>query len=349
MKTLILTIVMGLSLALILMGCQSVYVTSAKVYLQQNDLDNAQEQLELGLQQNSNDAQAHYLLGQIYGRKQMYHEMLTEFNASLALSDKYKGDIQGFKEAHFKDHYNAAVEHFNNSRIDRAIAELKIATLIDPSDQEGWGLLGRAYVRNQQDDEAMAALTEAVTLDPTFEKMDDHILLMEMYYNKAKYQEALNEAMQILRHEQTNAEAIKIAAFCYNQLGMPDKAIEYYQQILTVNPDDPDLIFNLGLLYEQMERFQDAVVQFKRTFELNPKDVEAILHCAQMYLEKLEDNHSAIECYKQALQIDPENPGIWNNLGIAQIRAGEKENDVKLIEEGKASIAKATELQAQNP
>jgi len=349
MKTLMTILTFGILFAVTLTGCQSVYVTSAKVYLQQNDLDNAREQLLLGLQKNPRDAQAHFLLGEIYARQKMYSEMISTFNASLAVNERYKSDIEEIREKHFRDHYNNAVEHFNNQRIDQAIEELRTVTLIDPGDQEGWALLGKSHVRNEQPEEAIAALTRAIELDPNFEKMDDRILLMEMYYSQEQFQEALNAAMEILRQDSANKEAIRMTAFCYNQLGLPEKAIEYYLQALENQPDDSDLVFNLGLLYEQMERYDDALTQFHRAFELNPEDKEAILHCAQTYLERREDNLKAIECFKKAIELDPDNPEIWNNLGIAQIRAGQEGDDAVLIEEGKVSIQKAAELRGETP
>ena len=119
--------------------------------------------------------------------------------------------------------------------------------------------------------------------------------------------------------------------------------------ILKDQPDNPELIFNLGLLYESMERYDDAIAQFERAHELNPEDLEAILHHAQLCLEKTGDYLGAIECYKAALKISQDNPSILNNLGVAQIRAGNELEDQSLIDEGTATLKRAEELKAKNP
>ena len=69
MKTLVSLLILAVLAGFTLTGCQNVYVTSAKVYLQQNDLEKAREQLMLGLEENANDAQAHYLLGDLALRR----------------------------------------------------------------------------------------------------------------------------------------------------------------------------------------------------------------------------------------------------------------------------------------
>ena len=335
-------------IAMMLNGCTSTYVTSAKVYIQEGYNDKAKEQLTNGLKQNPGDAQAHYILGTLYAQDKDYEEMITEFDATQALTKKYDDDIHALKDKHFDNQYNASVEHFNNKRIEQAIKTMKIAVLIDPTDQEGWTLLGKSYVRNQEYDKAIDVIQKAIELDPNFENIEDRVLLMDVYYNTKKYDEALNCAMEILRVDETNKDAVRKAAFCYNELGQSEKAMQYYRELLKNNPDDSDLIYNFGLLYEKRENYQEAVTQFVRAIEINPTDNEAILHCAQLYMELLQDNDNAVKYFRMAVEIDPENSGVLNNLGVALIRAGNEKDDAKLIEEGTALIKKANELKGLN-
>jgi superkiller protein 3 len=358
MKSVLILVLMCCLSAALLSGCQSVYVTSAKVYLQQNDFENAKKQLQEGLQINPKDAEAHYLLGKIYAQQDQYAEMLQEFDAALALNQKNKADIEKTKAKHFRDLFNEAVEKFNNKQPEEAIPLLKQAVLIAPEDREAWSLLSKSQIRLKQYVEGKTTLQKAISLDPQYTSLDDRVLLMEMQYNDGQQMEALNIAEEILGKDAANKDAIRVAAFSYNYLAMQEqdatkkaalqnKALDYYQKVLESQPDDADLVFNLGLLYEAMERYDEAIAQYERAFTLNPKDLEAVLHKAQIYLDRKNDNQKAIEGYQRALELDPDNAGIWNNLGVALIRAGEKTNDEALIKEGTTALKKAEELRGK--
>ncbi len=350
MKTILSVTAFCCLLALSLSGCRNPDVVSASIYLyQQNDVEKAERYLKSALQTNPNDAEAHYMLGQVYARKKMYPEMLEEFSASLNIKEKYKSKIDSTKKKIFLGLYNGAVEQFNNGNYPKAIDKLKDAVLIDPGDREGWSLLGKAYVRNDQLDEAVFALEKAVALDPNYENVNDHVLLMQLYYEQGEVDKALNGTMEILSKDPTNSDAVKVAAFCYNEKGQTEKALEYYRGMIENEPDNPDLIFNLGLLYEEIEQYDKAAEQFEKVVQLSPQDEEAMLQAAKVYLEFTEDFDKAVEKYRMALALDPQNAGIMNNLGIALIRLGEKKDDQSLIDEGTEYIRRAAELRGETP
>ncbi len=344
----------------IFLGCQSVYLTSAKVYIQQNDLENARLQLEEGLKQNPNDAEVHFLLGEIYSRQKQYPEMLREYDATLALNQKHKAEIEKTKEKHFRDLYNSAVENFNNKQSEQAIEKLKYAILINPQDREGWSLLGKSYVRLQQFDTATEAFNKAIALDPNYESLGDRVLLMQMYYNNKNNDEALKLAEVIMRKDPANIDAIRVGAFCNNEravqesdpvkkLEFQNQAISFFKKVLETQPDNPDMHFNLGELYRAMERYDEAISEYELTFALNVKDTEAISRAAFLYLEMKKNNPRAIELYKKAVEIDPQNGSYWTNLGVAQIQEGTSTNSKELLEEGKKSLEKGKGLSSQNP
>ncbi len=345
MKKLIPIIIACILIAMGLSSCRNPDVVSAGIYFyQQNNADKAEELLVNSLKTNPNDFEAHYMLGQVYAHKKKYPEMISEFDASLAIKSKYQAKIDSTKEKHFFNLYNGAVENFNKGVLDKTIDQLNTALLIEPGDQQGWALLGKSYIRNQNHDEALLALEKAVELDPELEAINDHVLLMQIHYENEDYDKALDISANVLERDPKNIDAVKIAAFCYNAIGETDKALEYYQNLLIEEPDDPDLVFNMGILYEQMEKYDEAIELFIRAFELNPQDFEAILHCAQVFLDIKGDNLKAVECYEKALEIEPDNAGVLNNYGIALIRAGEQNEDQSLITRGTEAIKRATEL-----
>src|SRR4030067_3531132 len=91
----VLLIVLIASLFLMLfLGCQSKEVTSAKVYIQQDNWEKAKEQLEQAVNLYPNDPEAHYLLGEVYGREKQWGKMNEEFYQSLAIGPKFEQQIK---------------------------------------------------------------------------------------------------------------------------------------------------------------------------------------------------------------------------------------------------------------
>jgi tetratricopeptide (TPR) repeat protein len=367
MKTTLIVLTLMLCAGLTLTGCNSVWVTSAKVYLQQNNLEKAQEMLQKGLEENPNDAQAHYLLGDIYAQQKNYPEMLTEFNASLALSQKFKPEMDAAKTKIFRALYNQAVEEFNKQAPDKAAELLTTAVMVSPQERTGWSLLGKANINQKKYNEAIEALNKVVALDPKFEALDDRGWLMKMYYATGQYEKSLNAAKDILSHDQSNKEAVSNLASSYNELARAESdplkkkelqsmALDYYRKEIEIRPTDPDLHYNMAVLYESMENHDGALGEFQKAFELNPKDKDALLRATSIYIIKSEADtanalgyyKSAVEGYKKYLELDPVSDKIWLALGSLQIQIGSiLENRAIATEDQKnVTAAQKTEIKA---
>ncbi len=68
-----------IALALVLPGCQSKYMTSGKVYVQQGNWAKAQEQFELEVQANPSNGEAYAYLAEGYAKAGSYAEAGESF------------------------------------------------------------------------------------------------------------------------------------------------------------------------------------------------------------------------------------------------------------------------------
>ncbi len=59
------------------------------------------------------------------------------------------------------------------------------------------------------------------------------------------------------------------------QLGFPDRAAADFEEAAWIEPDDPEVQFNLGTAYLSMGDFEQAINNFTRAIDLNPGVADA--------------------------------------------------------------------------
>jgi lipoprotein NlpI len=147
-------------------GCQSPALTGAKVYIQQQDWDNAREQLEIAVQQEPGNAEAHYLLGRAYGEQGDYEAMVRAFQTSLEISERWKADIESVRDEKWVVVFNRGVQAGREENFQKAAEEFEIATIIDPENPDAFNNLGFAYTSLDRLDQALEAYGRVFELQP---------------------------------------------------------------------------------------------------------------------------------------------------------------------------------------
>jgi len=98
------------------------------------------------------------------------------------------------------------------------------------------------------------------------------------------------------------------------------KAIWAYKEALKANPGYDEIYFNLGVMYMNVGNKEKSEFYIKKSIEINPISVTSYIVLGNLYLNKFDDIEKAKECYKKAIEIEPENVDALNNLGFALIK-----------------------------
>jgi tetratricopeptide (TPR) repeat protein len=96
--------------------------------------------------------------------------------------------------------------------------------------------------------------------------------------------------------------------------GQLDEARIYLEELLRQDPDNPDLLYNLGLCYVDLGQLDKGMPLLHRCLLLAPGNAHACVALGLAY-RKLGDLPQAKEYAMQALAIDPRNPVALKNLG----------------------------------
>ena len=145
---------MLLAFMVLFVACQTKEVTSAKVYIQQDNWDKAIEQLEMAVSMYPNDAEAHYLLGEGMAQKQNWERMNEMFDKSLAIAPTFEAQIKNTRDKNWVSQFNGGVAKMNNNDVEGAVANFTTAVRIDPSRSDAYKTLGIAYTRLDDLDKA---------------------------------------------------------------------------------------------------------------------------------------------------------------------------------------------------
>ena len=110
-------------------------------------------------------------------------------------------------------------------------------------------------------------------------------------------------------------ERILEKAVSFQRTGRPRKAEELFQQILALDPNQPDALYHLGVIAHESGRLEQAVQLFIKSLQTDSNDEVALIALAGV----LKDQHrfaEAVEFYQAALAISPNAAYLHSNLGL---------------------------------
>ncbi len=117
-------------------------------------------------------------------------------------------------------------------------------------------------------------------------------------------------------------------------------ASEAFRKVASFNNEDPKILFNLALAYQELKLFKKAEETYRSVLELTPKDHAALNNLGNV-LKELKKYEDAIEFYQEAIEYEPEKAISWANLGILY-------EELKLRNEAKECFKKAKEIALKN-
>jgi protein O-GlcNAc transferase len=169
----------------------------------------------------------------------------------------------------------------------------------------------------------------------------------------------------IIRNNERYADAHHLRAIACHHMGRTEEAIGYIRQAISINklapqyhaalgsmlavagdfenaqkalklalsiqPNDVETLFNLGLICLNLEVEKEAVDAFNRAVQLAP--MEPALHAKLgVALHQTGAFDKAIEAYSESIRLDPSNAEVIFNLGLSQVRQSDLNEALKSFE-----------------
>ena len=137
--------------------------------------------------------------------------------------------------------------------------------------------------------------------------------LGNLYMKNNDDEKALPYFQQILTFYPNDFEAMNSMGGIYRRMGKYQESIDILQKALETKINPAQVNYNLGFTYKLMKNYSDAIECFENVIAVNPTDVLAYNHLGTIYAAQ--NNHEkAVSAYKRGLQVDPNHPILQFNL-----------------------------------
>jgi tetratricopeptide (TPR) repeat protein len=174
---------------------------------------------------------------------------------------------------------------------------------------------------------ATLALMVVFTL-ASCQKLNVKYLQGNFHFNKAnelfkngKFTKAVAEYELALKYNPSLVQAHRFLGESYKSLFIPGrdtpennenaaKALEALRKAFEIDPNNKDIIYSLGDMYDKMKNFPEAEKMYLRIVELEPGNMNNYYVVAEFYkryaIEKPELRKKALDMYLRRIETDPE-------------------------------------------
>ncbi len=341
----ILTGIVSLTAVLAFWSCNSPEYTSAKMYVQQENLPKAEEYFLKALDTEPTNPEVPFLLAiDVYQKQEKYDLVKKYLDMSLQRGPRFETEIANQFKYNWGTRYNDGVKYYNaivkdeatdrDKAISKAIDDFRIAFIFNPKDENTAVQLARCYYDLADDkDKALDFIDEALkTVEP---KSNLEGLKARYLVDMDRKDDAIALLTESVKNDPENLKNIENLGVFLFEAGKYDEATQIYKDAIVNFPTEKDLYFNLGLLYIKLNDLDNANLQFQQVLSFDPSDLEVVEAVGDVYINQ-QDYISAEGYYRQLLDADPMNPNYMRKLANALNGQKRYEEGLDLIRQAKA-------------
>ena len=146
-------------------------------------------------------------------------------------------------------------------------------------------------------------------------------MLIDVYLETGKYQEAITEINILLSKKRTNPLLLKFAKALL-ATGMYPEAMNAIEDIKATEPENLEAIMTLGRIQVAQKRFNEAIETYKEALYINQYYAPAMVERANVYLLQAKFPW-AKTFYERAIKVDPKL--ALAHLGLAKVAKASKD------------------------
>ncbi|MFZ3208200.1 MAG: tetratricopeptide repeat protein [Geobacteraceae bacterium] len=132
------------------------------------------------------------------------------------------------------------------------------------------------------------------------------------------YKARIAEAEKIVVREPNNLPAWIQLGNDYFDTDQPQKAINAYAKALELDPRNPNVLTDQGIMFRKVGWFDKAISNFKKARKLDPGHLQSIYNTGLVYADDLKQPDKALQAWSLYLQLDTTSPTAQQVKGMVK-------------------------------
>ncbi len=255
-------------------------------------------------------------------RKAMYQKDIM----SVLMAQHKRGEAAAVNRQILKDNPNDSDARsleasflLDKGDVARALAELQSVVTRSPDNAVARYNLGRAHLAKGEPEQARQAFQKAIDLRPDYTLA--RLALAQLLVTRGDYDAALKAAADVLKIDRANRYAPLIQSAALMGEKKYNEAQTLLESLLKQSPNDPDALFQLGVVNLAEGKHKEANDAFRRTNDLNPANSRGLMGIVETYMAQNKPDE-AIKVLEAEAAKAPTRLDVQLALGNTEVRAG---------------------------
>ena len=208
------------------------YFLATEVYIQQKNYVKMAEMLNMAEQRNTDQP------------------LETPFKLGDTPVETIGEGVEAFRDQEWTKIYNKAVDLIQREKIEDAKQQIETAILIHPKKGENYITLAAMYIQEKNMDMAVSTADRGLEKDPENSML--YQMKADILVQNSDLELAKEIYLQLIEFSNDPGPIMRKLLFVYIDIGDNQIAIDYSNELLDKYPNDADLYYNVGVLYQRL-------------------------------------------------------------------------------------------------
>lgn len=222
-----------------------------------------------------------------------------------------------------------------HGKLEESLESLNRAIDLDPDGASALAYRARIYLQQTKLDLALADINRAIEL--VTDNLSWRLVRGQIYFEQGNINKALAEVERVLAVDAKVLDAVRLRAAILATDDQMQEAIAGLQRAVEAMPENNELLMSLAIFYATNNQTQQALETYNKLLN-RPVPHSPVYRSRGDLLLNLGRQAEAVTNYEKALELEPEDAGVLNNLAWVLATSPEAE-----IRDGDRSLKLATQ------